>query len=276
MSQVHMSPAEGAAGSRQALTFGIPDTCPQGQRMSEVFIQLPRWGMAAARPLPRAGWEVFTVDAVNKNGPLGRPGEVRWRASSAAHARPAGEVAEFVVQARLPPRAAWLEFEVKARCGGDRPVPDAHVGGRPAVDARVVLRVHPPAQAPVEVSHAWVQALAPGQQDTAMFMTLEASQDLKLVGAESPAAGRIEIRNTLLGKLKGYELRSFTYLPLQAGQAVRLAPRGPHLAVTKLQAPPEENAELPVTLRFEDAEGVASERTLRVPVRTLPGRCCGG
>ena len=88
----------------------------------------------------------------------------------------------------------------------------------------------------------------------------------RLVGASTPVAGVAEVHEM---KMEGdtMKMRPLSQgLELPAGQTVELTPGGYHLMLTDLKQPVNVGTTVPVTLRFVDAKGVASEQTLQVPV----------
>ena len=131
--------------------------------------------------------------------------------------------------------------------------------------------------APVEVSDAWVRRAVPGQSGTGAFMKLKAPAAMRLVGASTPVAGVAEVHEM---KMEGdtMKMRALAQgLELPAGQTVELKPGGNHLMLMDLKQPVNVGATVPVTLRFVDAKGVASELSLQVPVAAAaPGGAAAG
>lgn len=264
VAHVALTPDDVAAGSRQTLSFRVADGCPVGQRMKSLAIELPMW-FRLDEALPRAGWSVHQRDTVQKNGPLGRAGAVYWSASESGLANADAVSPDFALRGRFPSYGGALWFPVRLSCAGGH-----------QVDSRVRVHVRAPAAAPVQVSGAWVRAPAAGQRESALFMALTASEDLRLVNAFSPAARRIEVRHTLVSKLKGMELLPEPSIALPAAKTIRLRPGGVQLAILDPDRPLAEGAVFPLTLRFEDAGGVVTEKTLSVPVQSLPPAGAGG
>lgn len=263
--QVTLAPDDVAAGSRQTLRFQVAGGCPAGQRIASVAVDLPLW-FRLEQALPRAGWSLHQRATVQKNGPLGQVGAVFWSLpASASNAADDEAALEFALQGRLPPGGGALSFNVRQSCTGGH-----------EVDARVALRVRAPAGAAVQVSHAWLRTPGAGERGSAMFMMLTASEHLRLVHAFSPAARRIEVQHTLVSKIKGMALFPDQAIDLPAGTIVRLQPGGVQLALLELSEPLGEGSTLPVTLRFEDAAGVVTEKTLTVPVQSRPPALPGG
>ena len=119
--------------------------------------------------------------------------------------------------------------------------------------------------APVKVESAWARVTVPGQKGTGAFMTLTAAQGLRLVGVQSPVAGISEIHEM---KMEGdvMRMRAIAGLDLPAGQAVTLRPGSYHLMLMDLKQPLVKDSQIPVTLRFQDAQGKPSQMQLSLPV----------
>ncbi|OEZ97220.1 copper chaperone PCu(A)C [Duganella sp. HH101] len=125
-----------------------------------------------------------------------------------------------------------------------------------------------PAFAQVTVSEAWVRGTVAQQKATGAFMTLTASQDARLVGASSPAAGVVEVHEMKMVD-DVMRMRQIDGLPLPAGQAVQLAPGGYHLMLMQLKQPLADGQKIALTLEFEDARHQRSTIELEAPVRPL-------
>ena len=122
------------------------------------------------------------------------------------------------------------------------------------------------AQSPaVKIDGAWARATVPGQKGTGAFMTLTAEQPLRLVAVSSPVAGVSEIHEM---KMEGdvMRMRALPALELPAGKAVALRPGGHHLMLMDLKQPLVKDTQVPVTLRFVDAQGKTIEMQLSLPI----------
>jgi len=126
----------------------------------------------------------------------------------------------------------------------------------------------------VDVSGAWVRATVPGQMGTGAFMRLVSRDGARLVGVSSPVAGVAEVHEM---KMEGdvMKMRSMPVLELPAGQAVQLKPGGLHLMLMDLKQPLPKGGTVPVTLRFQDAQGQASQLELRLPVSAAAPAAAG-
>ena len=142
----------------------------------------------------------------------------------------------------------------------------------PAFLAAALLAGAAHAQAPadsaanaVTVEGAWARASVPGQKATGAFMRLTAPEAMRLVRAQSPAAGVTEVHEM---KMDGdiMKMRAVPVLELPAGKAVDLKPGGYHVMLMDLKAPLAKGTSVPVTLIFQNAQGVESQQQLQLPV----------
>ena len=121
----------------------------------------------------------------------------------------------------------------------------------------------------VEVRDAWVRFTVKGQQATGAFMTLTARQGTRLVDVSSPAAGVSQLHQMTLdhGVMRMNAVKGGLDLP--AGQVVELKPGGYHVMLMDLKSTLVQGASVPLTLRFKDALGVASQLELQLPVAAV-------
>ncbi|MBX9834752.1 MAG: copper chaperone PCu(A)C [Burkholderiaceae bacterium] len=119
--------------------------------------------------------------------------------------------------------------------------------------------------AQVVVEGAWARASVPGQKATGAFMRLTAPEAMRLVRAQSPAAGVTEVHEM---KMDGdvMKMRAVPALDLPAGKAVDLKPGGYHVMLMDLKAPLAKGSTIPMTLFFQNAQGVESQQVLELPV----------
>ena len=115
------------------------------------------------------------------------------------------------------------------------------------------------AATPIKIEDPWARATPPGAKVGAGYMRIAGGPD-RLVGASSPAAGRVELHVTVkegdvmrMREVKAYDI------------PVELKPGGAHLMFVDLKAPFKEGTRVPVTLRFEKA----GEMKVELPVRAL-------
>ena len=123
------------------------------------------------------------------------------------------------------------------------------------------------AQAQVTVKDAWVRATVAQQKATGAFMQLQSAQDAKLLSAQSPVAGVVEVHEMSMdgGVMK---MRAVPSLALPAGKAVELKPGGYHVMLMDLKAQVKDGDTVPVTLVVEGKDGKRQLVELKVPART--------
>lgn len=107
-----------------------------------------------------------------------------------------------------------------------------------------------PALAQVSVTGAWARPTVPGQMGTGAFMTLTAKDGARVVGAESPVAGVVEIHEM---KMEGnvMKMRAIDALELPAGKAIELKPGGYHVMLLDLKQALKAGEKIPLSLRIE-------------------------
>lgn len=72
-------------------------------------------------------------------------------------------------------------------------------------------------------------------------------------------------------------MRAIQALDLPAGKRIDLRPGGYHLMLMDLKQPLARDSQIPVTLRFQDAQGRSTELQLSVPVLlSAPGAAAHG
>lgn len=110
------------------------------------------------------------------------------------------------------------------------------------------------AQAQVTVKDAWVRATVAQQKATGAFMQLQSAQDAKLISAQSPVAGVVEVHEMRMdgGVMK---MRAVPKLALPAGKAVDLKPGSYHVMLMDLKGQVKDGDTVPVTLVVEGQDG---------------------
>jgi hypothetical protein len=121
------------------------------------------------------------------------------------------------------------------------------------------------AAAPVAVEGAWARVAVKGQDSSGAYMTITAREPLTLLGAETPAAGIVEIHQMLMqGDVM--KMRAAGALPLAPGQPLKLGPGGYHFMLMDLKVPFTAGSQITMTLRFKDAKGQVQTLPVTVPV----------
>ncbi|MDR2219913.1 MAG: copper chaperone PCu(A)C [Methylobacillus sp.] len=119
---------------------------------------------------------------------------------------------------------------------------------------------------PVEASHAWARATAPGQTVGAAYMQLKSAADLTLVAVESPIAGSVAIHHMSM-KNNVMEMHMMDSLELPANQTVKLEPGGMHLMLMDLKQPLKAGETVSLMLTLKDKSGKTLPLKLDVPVK---------
>lgn len=111
----------------------------------------------------------------------------------------------------------------------------------------------------VEIDDAWVRATAPGQANGAGYMEIDndAKTADRLVSVASDAAERVELHTVQTENGVARMRHLPDGIPVPADGDVKLAPGGYHIMFLKLKQPFAEGAEVPATLKFENAGEVA-------------------
>ena len=124
------------------------------------------------------------------------------------------------------------------------------------------------ASAQVTVKDAWVRATVAQQKATGAFMQLESKQDAKLVSAQSPVAGVVEVHEMAMegGVMK---MRAVPSLALPAGKAVELKPGGYHVMLMDLKGQVKDGDTVPVTLVVEGKDGKRQSIEVKAAARTM-------
>ena len=138
--------------------------------------------------------------------------------------------------------AAALPVAAPAAAGGALAVEDAR--------ARILLPSRPGA--------AWLTVRNKGEAD-------------RLLGAESPAAGRIEI-HTHIHEGGVMKMRRVEAIDIPAGGEAALGPGGDHLMLFGLKAGLAPGDSVPLTLLFEKAGPVTVEMRIAPLAETMPKR----
>lgn len=124
------------------------------------------------------------------------------------------------------------------------------------------------AQAAVTATDAWVRGTVPAQKSTGAFLTLESTQDARLVSVASPVAKNVEIHESAMtgGTMRMNEV---DFVALPAGKRVELKPGGYHVMLLGIAKPLGAGDSVPLTLTIEDPSGKRSTIEVKAEVRPL-------
>lgn len=125
------------------------------------------------------------------------------------------------------------------------------------------------ASAEVNVVEPWVRATVPTQKATGAFMSLTAERDTRLVSAQTPVAGIVEMHET---RMEG-DFMAMRPLPhgvdLPAGKSILFKPGSYHFMLLNLKQPIAEGTTVPMQLTFEDKTGKQEVVNIKATVRGL-------
>lgn len=109
----------------------------------------------------------------------------------------------------------------------------------------------------IEVQNSWIRATAPGQKNTAIFMTLKNSsdKDVSLTQAQTTLASKVELHNHVKeGDV--FKMRAVDKIVVPAKGEVILKPGSLHIMLFDISAQVAVDQEFPVTLMFEQLEPI--------------------
>jgi copper(I)-binding protein len=124
------------------------------------------------------------------------------------------------------------------------------------------------ANAAVTAKDAWVRGTVPAQKTTGAFVTLESSEEAKVVGVKSPAAKTAEIHSSDM-KDGVMHMHAVESLSLPAGKRVELQPGGYHVMLIGLAKALGEGDTVPLTFTIEDPKGKRTTLEVKASVRPL-------
>lgn len=124
------------------------------------------------------------------------------------------------------------------------------------------------AHAQVEVSDAWVRATGQGQKATGVFMNLTAKKATRLVGVKADLTASAEVHEMKMEK-DVMKMQAVKALDLPSGQTVALKPGSYHVMLMDLKAPVAEDSQVVLTLLFEDAAGVKTQKEVKAVAKKM-------
>jgi hypothetical protein len=124
------------------------------------------------------------------------------------------------------------------------------------------------ALAQTTVKDAWVRGTVAQQKSTGAFMQVTSAQGGKLVSAQSPVAGVVEVHEMAMeGNVM--KMRAVPGLDLPAGKPVELKPGSYHVMLMELKQQLKEGDTVPVTLVVEGKDGKRENIEVKAPVKAL-------
>jgi copper(I)-binding protein len=123
------------------------------------------------------------------------------------------------------------------------------------------------AHAQTTVKDPWARATVAQQKASGAFMQITSAQGGRLVAAESPVAGVVEIHEMAMdGQVM--RMRAISGVDLPAGKAVELKPGGYHVMLMDLKRSLTPGESIPITLVVESA-GKRERVEVKTAVRPL-------
>lgn len=126
------------------------------------------------------------------------------------------------------------------------------------------------AQTTVKVEDAWVRGTVATQKASGAFMRLTPSANARLVSAQSPVAGVVEIHEMAMEN-DVMKMRQVPGLDLAAGRTLELKPGGYHVMLMDLKQQLKAGESVPLTLVFEDSAKKRFTQEIQAPVTALGG-----
>jgi periplasmic copper chaperone A len=114
-----------------------------------------------------------------------------------------------------------------------------------------------PAPSPIQIENSWAPTSIGQSKTGVVYLTItnhDGALD-RLVGASSPAAGKIELHMSEIRNGVA-RMQAMPKLELEPHQPVTLKPGGLHLMLVDLKAPLRLGGQVPITLTFERAAPV--------------------
>ena len=124
------------------------------------------------------------------------------------------------------------------------------------------------AHAQVDVTDPWARATGKGQKATGVFMNLTAKKATRLVGVKSELTPVAQVHEMKMDK-DVMKMQSIKALDLLAGQTVSLKPGSYHVMLMDLKAPVAEDSQVVLTLLFEDAAGVKTQKEVKAVAKKM-------
>ncbi|MEX0958124.1 MAG: copper chaperone PCu(A)C [Burkholderiales bacterium] len=122
----------------------------------------------------------------------------------------------------------------------------------------------------VRPTDVWARATAPGQKVAGVFLDITSSADARLVGVESPVAGKAELHYMRMddGVMR---MRKVEAIDLPGGATVSLKPGGYHVMLFDLRQPLKPGETIPLTLTVVGGDNRPVSVETAVSVRNLDG-----
>lgn len=141
---------------------------------------------------------------------------------------------------------------------------------RPALLALAIAALSAPALASdyklgaITIQNPWTRPAMAGMNGVGFLAIANTgSKPVKIMGAQSPAAGKIEIHRSAMANGVMTMRRQDDGVVVPAGGTLALAPGGYHLMLLALNRPLVAGQKIPVTLIFESGRRIAIDLTVQ-------------
>ncbi|KAA2311763.1 DUF1775 domain-containing protein [Puniceibacterium sp. HSS470] len=279
LAHVTLESPEAAAGATYRAVVRVPHGC-DGEATQELHVTLPE-GFYAAKPMPKAGWQLETVTGAYatpymNHGTEMTEGlrEIVWsggnlqddwydefvfRGTVGPNMAPGSVLSFPVVQVCASGTADWSDTSGAAGVPNPAPsvtVTSAAIGGHEHGEmAGMAAMDEPVTLGALKIAAPFIRATLPNQPVGGGFVSIENTGEAadRLIGATAEVAGKVEVHQMEMqgDVMKMRELADGLEIP--AGETVTLTPGGLHIMFMDLHAGLEEGQSIPVTLEFETA-----------------------
>ena len=113
-----------------------------------------------------------------------------------------------------------------------------------------------------------MRGTVPAQKVTGAFVTLQSSEDAKVVAVTTPAAKTVEIHRSAMQE-GTMHMHAVDSVALPAGERVEFKPGGFHVMLMGLAKPLAAGDVVPLTFTVEDGRGKKSTFEVKAEVRPL-------
>lgn len=139
---------------------------------------------------------------------------------------------------------------------------------RHAMLIATLLLAMPARASDVVISESWARATAPGQSNSAVYLTITSHQDARIVALSSLIAGSASLHSMTQedGVMK---MRELDALPLPSGKIVKLSPGGYHIMLDSLKQSLEAGDSVPLSLTIKYADQHQEKIEIKVKVQSL-------
>lgn len=128
------------------------------------------------------------------------------------------------------------------------------------------------ATADVKLENGWLRPAYAGQPAALVYVDIESTQTLKLVGAKSPVAKGAELVLVDPPGSAPDRYKVVKELPVAANQPTRLAYLGSHIRLLGIQRDLVPGTRIPLELTFVDAKGARQSVSTEAVIRGIAAR----